>query len=48
MKYKIEVSSDEEELITALRNYRKAYPNGEPWLLYYAQQVFDRISESPL
>lgn len=27
-----ELSKEEEELITLLRNYRRAYPNGAKWL----------------
>lgn len=42
---KVELSEDEVELIEAIRNYRRAYPNGHPNLLYYAQQVFDRLTD---
>lgn len=42
---KVELSEDEVELIEAIRNYRHTYPNGHPNLLYYAQQVFDRLTD---
>lgn len=43
----MKVTSDEEELITAIRNYCDSYPNGYPELLDYAQDIFDRITDMP-
>jgi arsR-family transcription regulator len=43
----LKVTSEEEELIKAIRNYCKSYPNGYPDLLIYAQDVFDRITSMP-
>ena len=48
MKQKKEVTmqltSEEEELITAIRNYVETYPRGHPELLMYAQDIFDRLT----
>lgn len=43
----IKVTSDEEELITAIRNYCDSYPDGYPQLLEYAQDIFDRLTDMP-
>ncbi len=40
---KTSLSEDELELIEAIRNYKKAYPNGQDELLWYAQQKFDEL-----
>lgn len=40
---KASLSEDELELIEAIRNYKKAYPNGQEELLWYAQQKFDEL-----
>lgn len=44
---KILVTEKEEELIEAIRNFRKSYPRGNPQLLWYAQQLFDEMMEPP-
>lgn len=44
---KIYLTEKEEELIAAIRNFRKAYPRGYPQLLWYAQQLFDELTEPP-
>ena len=41
----IKLTEKEEELIRAIRNYKKSFPNGHPQLLYYAQQLFDELVE---
>ena len=41
------LSTEELELIEAIRNVRRAYPNGYDELLYYAQQLFDELVEMP-
>ena len=46
-KILIEVTPDEEELIAAIRNYCKTYPDGYPELLYYAQRLFDIMVDMP-
>jgi hypothetical protein len=43
----IKVTSEEEELIKAIRNYCGSYPNGYPGLLEYAQDLFDRMTDMP-
>lgn len=40
---KIAVSEEEYELLEAIRNYNKSYPDGFPQLLWYAQQLFDEM-----
>lgn len=35
-KIKMEVTSEEQDLIQAIRNYCGSYPNGYPQLLIYA------------
>ena len=39
----MELTDNEKELILAIRNYKKSYPNGHPNLLFYAQQLFDEL-----
>lgn len=46
-KTKIALSDDGLELIQAIRNYNNSYPNGYPQLLFYAQQLFDRLTSNP-
>lgn len=41
------LSNAELELIEAIRNIRKAYPNGYKNLVWYAQQLFDELVEMP-
>ncbi len=46
-KILLEVTPDEEELIAAIRNYCKTYPDGYPELLIYAQRLFDIMTDMP-
>ena len=41
------LNAEELELIEAIRNVRRAYPNGYDELLWYAQQLFDKLVEMP-
>ena len=41
----MQVTSEEQDLIQAIRNY--CYPNGYPQLLIYAQDIFDRLTDMP-
>lgn len=41
------LTTPELELIEAIRNVRRAYPNGYENLLWYAQQLFDELVEMP-
>lgn len=43
----IKVTSEEEDLIKAIRNYTESYPDGYPQLLEYAQDIFDRLTDMP-
>ena len=43
----LEVTPEEEELIAAIRNYCKTYPDGYPELLIYAQRLFDIMTDMP-
>lgn len=42
-KIKIEVTEAELELIEAIRNYNRSYPNGHPQLMWYANELFDNL-----
>lgn len=42
-----DLSDKEEELIAAIRNYRRGFPDSYPNLLYYAQQLFDELTDMP-
>jgi len=46
-KERIRLNEKEEELIRAIRNYRKSFPNGYPQLLYYIQQIVDELTDLP-
>lgn len=41
----MKLSDDEKDLIAAIRNYRKAYPNGQDQLRFYAQRLFDDLMD---
>lgn len=41
----MDVTSKEEELIKAIRNYIASYPNGYPQLLEYAERLFDEMTD---
>ena len=43
----LKLSDKEEELIAAIRNYRRGLPDSYPNLLYYAQQIFDEPTDLP-
>ena len=47
-KEKIELTEKEEELIRAIRNYQKSFPNGYPQLLYYIQHLVDELTDHPV
>lgn len=40
----IAVTDEEADLIEAMRNYVKSYPDGYPELLDYAQRLFDELT----
>lgn len=44
---KMEITPEEEELLHAIRNWVRSYPNGKPVLLWYAQQLFDNLVDVP-
>ena len=33
--------------LAAIRNYRKGFPDSYPNLLYYAQELFDKLTDMP-
>lgn len=41
----MKVTSGEEDLIKAIRNYIESYPNGYPQLLEYASMLFDILTD---
>ena len=43
----MEVTPQERELLEAVRNYNKSYPDGYPQLLWYAQELFDNMVRQP-
>lgn len=43
----IKLTESEEELIRAIRNYQKSFPNGYPQMLYYIQQLVDKLTDLP-
>ena len=45
--FKIAVSEKEYELLEAIRNYNKSFPDGYPQLLWYAQELFDQMLRQP-
>jgi len=38
-----EITEQEWELIEAIRNYKRAYPNGSKGLLFYITQLLDNL-----
>ena len=44
---KVTVSEEEYELLEAIRNYNKNYPDGYPQLMWYAQELFDNMLRQP-
>lgn len=38
-----EITNEENDLIEAIRNYKRAYPNGQKELLRYAVMVFEEM-----
>ena len=45
--YKVTVSEDEYELLEAIRNYNKSFPNGYPQLRWFAQELLDNMLRQP-
>jgi hypothetical protein len=43
----MEVTPEERELLEAVRNYNKSFPDGFPQLLWYAQELFDNMIRQP-
>lgn len=43
----MEVTPEERELLEAVRNYNKSFPDGYPQLLWYAQELFDNLIRQP-
>lgn len=41
----MKVTPSEEELIKAIRNHKKSFPNGYPALLEYAERCFERLTD---
>lgn len=40
---KVKLSSKEYDLIMAIRNYKKSYPNGYPEVLWYIERLFNEL-----
>ncbi|MBQ9362802.1 MAG: hypothetical protein IJT97_05190 [Bacteroidaceae bacterium] len=43
----MEVTAEERELLVAIRNYNRSFPDGYPQLLWYAQELFDNMLRQP-
>lgn len=43
----IEVTDEELELLRAIRNYNKSFPDGYPELLWYAEEIFNNMLRQP-
>ncbi len=43
----LRVTPEEKDLIEAIRNYNRSYPNGYPELLWYVQELFDNMLRQP-
>lgn len=43
----LRVTPEEKDLIEAIRNYNRSYPDGYPELLWYAQRLFDNMLRQP-
>lgn len=43
----LRLTEKEADLIESIRNYRKSFPNGNPQMLYYLQQLFDELTDLP-
>lgn len=44
----VKLTEKEEELIMAIRNYQRSYPDGYPQLLWYIQRLIDEMVTDPL
>ena len=44
---KIALSEEEYELLEAIRNYNKSFPDGYPQLLLYVQDLLDKLIRQP-
>ncbi|MBQ3844418.1 MAG: hypothetical protein II817_05485 [Bacteroidales bacterium] len=42
-KETMEVTREERDLIEAIRNHNRAFPNGHKELMWYAQNLFDDL-----
>lgn len=38
------LTEKEADLVEALRNWRRSFPNGDPRLLAYAKELFDELA----
>ena len=46
-KKTMKVTDEERELIEEIRNYQNSFPNGYPELLWYCQELFDKMVDLP-
>lgn len=42
----IKVTEEEGELLTAIKNYVRSFPNGDPELRWYAEKLFDIMMDT--
>lgn len=43
----IKVTEEEFELLEAIRNYNRSYPDGYPQLIWFVQELFDNMLRQP-
>lgn len=48
MKIKRVLTEKEWDLIETIRNYKWSYPNGDPQLRYYIEQLFNELLDEPI
>lgn len=39
-----EITEQEDELIEAIRNYQRSFPNGKREMLRFAKEIFDELT----
>ena len=45
---RLKLTTKERDLIATIRNYKRSYPNGDPQLRYYIEQLFNELLDEPL
>lgn len=48
MKHLTELTEKEWDLIETIRNYKRSFPNGEPQIKYYINELYAELMDEPL